>query len=83
MANSYLIEVKIFVANSNIESNCNEITFLNTGTNVANVNGVALQPNQSMIFRGHKCEVDMTNYYVNFTGAGANQLTVIRKLDNA
>ena len=76
----YYNEVKIFLTPSNIESNCNAITFINSGTNVAQVNGIYLQPNQSLELGGNYCEIDVTKYYCSFSGAGINQLTVIRKL---
>lgn len=77
---NYYNEVKIFLQASNIEANCNAITFVNTGTSVAQVNGIYLQPNQSLQLAGNECELDVTKYYCSFSGAGVNQLTVIRKL---
>lgn len=76
----YQYEVKTFVENNNIEANCNEIIFINTGTNVCNVNGIYLQPNQSITLSGNECEIDLTKYYCSFSGAGSSNLTVIRKL---
>lgn len=76
----YYNETKIFLQASNIESNCNAIVFINTGTTIAQVNGIFLQPNQSIAFNGNQCEIDVTKYYCSFSGAGTNQLTVIRKL---
>lgn len=80
MIQDYYNEVKIFLLPGNIEANCNGITFINTGTNAATVNGITLQPNQSLVLDGNRNEIDRTSYYCNFTGLGVNQLTVIRKL---
>jgi hypothetical protein len=80
MNQEYYNEVKIFLLPGNIEANCNGITFINTGTNACTVNGITLQPNQSLVLDGNRNEIDRTSYYCNFTGAGVNQLTVIRKL---
>lgn len=77
---TYQNEVKIFMVPSNIESNCGGITFINTGTNNAIVNGITLAPNQSLVLVGNENELDQTSYYCNFSGIGVNQLTVIRKL---
>jgi hypothetical protein len=82
MLTKYIIETKIFLVPSMIESNCNAITFINTGTNVCRVNGIFLQPSQSIQFNGNTCEIDVTQYYCNFVaGTGYNELTVVRKLN--
>jgi hypothetical protein len=82
MLTKYIIETKIFLLPSMIEANCNAITFINTGTNIAQVNGITLQPSQSIQFNGNSCEVDITQYYCNFlSGTGYNELSVIRKLN--
>jgi len=78
----YIIETKIFLVPSFIEANCNAITFINTGTNIAQINGINLQPSQSIQFNGNTCEIDVTNYYCNFvSGTGYNELTIVRKLN--
>ena len=76
----YYTEVKNYYDDSYMESNCNAITFLNVGTNTVNVNGIDLQQSQSFIVGGNRGEIDSTQYYVQFTGAGSNNLAVIRKL---
>ncbi len=77
----YHIEIQTYNEASVVESNCNDITFENKGSNPAMVNGYTLyygdrykptdpQPN----------EMDVTDYNVSFTGAGSSALVVTRKI---
>jgi hypothetical protein len=63
-----------------VTSNCNEITFINLGTNNVTINNtLTLQPTQSLSISGNACEVDVTNYNVNFNNSVGSNLIVIRK----
>ena len=76
----YTTEVKNLYANGRMPSNCNSITFLNLGTNIANVDGIPLQQNQSLAILGNYNEINTKAYDIFFTGVGTNNLAVIRKI---
>lgn len=78
--NEYTIELRAYQANGVIESNCNEIAFINLGTATATVNGVLpLTQNQSFSTSGNASEIDKTIYKVAF-GSGTKNLLVTRKV---
>ena len=78
----YYVETKVFYTTANIGSDCNEITFINSGTTALIVDNVPLQPNQSLRISGNRGEIDTTQYQVSFATPVnvGNQLIVIRKL---
>lgn len=76
----FYTEIKNFYSSSYLESDCNSISFVNIGTNPVVVNGLTLQQNQSLNIEGNFNEIDTTQYYISFSGAGTNNLAVIRKL---
>lgn len=70
-----------------VRSNCNSITFINTGSTVAQVNGINLQPpatigenGEQLVISGNEGEVDKSIYRISFAGTGDNILQVIRKV---
>lgn len=78
----YYVETKVYYTTANIGSQCNEITFINSGTTALVVADVPLQPNQSLRISGNRGEIDTTQYQLSFTTPinTGNQLIVIRKL---
>jgi hypothetical protein len=78
----YYVETKVFYTTANIGSECNEITFINSGTTALVVADVPLQPNQSLRISGNRGEIDTTQYQISFATPinVGNQLIVIRKL---
>lgn len=78
----YYIEVKDFYTSQKVSSDCNEITFINTGTTNLTVEGILLVPNQSLRIQGNIGEIDTTQYDIIFTTLTnvGNKLTIIRKL---
>jgi len=78
----YYVETKVFYTTANIGSDCNDITFINTGTTNVNIDAVILLPNQSLRITGNRGEIDTTQYNAVFATPvnTGNQLTVIRKL---
>ncbi len=76
----YNIVVEQYGSNYKLESNTNSIQFVNTGTSNCIVNRFTLLPNQSFTITGNENEIDTTQYYITFSGAGVNQVTVIKKL---
>lgn len=63
-----------------VESNCNSITFLNTGTNIMNVENVAFQPSQSISFNGNIGEITNQFFNLSFTDIGGiSEATIFAK----
>ena len=78
----FYIETKVFYTSQNIESDCNDITFINSGTTNFTIMDVELLPNQSLRISGNNGEIDTTIYILTFTTlvSTGNLCTVIRKL---
>jgi len=78
----YYIETKIIYQSQKIQSDCNDITFINQGTTNVNVADVLLLPNQSLRISGNRGELDSTQYTIVFATpiSTGNYLTILRKL---
>lgn len=63
-----------------VESNCNQITFVNRGANNALINGYPINAGEQISFEGQECEEDVTVYQVTFNGTGDKLIFAIRKL---
>lgn len=63
-----------------VESNCNQITFVNRGAANAQLNGYPLNAGEQVSFEGLECEQDTTIYQVTFTSSGEKLVFAIRKL---
>jgi hypothetical protein len=74
----YILDFQQFGSNNNIVSQCNAITFVNTGTTDAFVNKFLLVAGASLVIGGNEGEIDTTVYTFYFTG-GVGNLSVIRK----
>ncbi len=84
MQNKYVIEVIEISKNTDLESKCNAITFLNTGSNIVKINNVSLQPNGigSLSIQGNVGEIDSTVYKIDFgVNVTGNLIQVIKKND--
>ena len=75
----YITETKIFVANSQTDSNCNSIIFINSGSVNVTVDNVVLAPNQTLAIDGNKDEMNVKIYDFNFAAGSNPQLTVVFK----
>jgi hypothetical protein len=78
----FYVETKIFTTNNKILSDCNDITFYNTGSVNVIVNDLTLIPNQTLQISGNAGEIDTTQYTFTFPTPNdpANQITILRKL---
>jgi len=78
----FYIETKVFYTSTNIESDCNDITFINQGTTNFTLMDVLILPNQSLRITGNNGEIDTTQYTLTFDTliSTGNFCTVIRKL---
>jgi len=75
----YITETKIFTSNTQTDTNCNSVIFVNTGTSNVTIDGFTLTPNQSWNITGNKDEILVKVYSLNFSGSGVNQLTALFK----
>jgi hypothetical protein len=75
----YTTETKIISDNTTIDSNCNSITFYNTGTSNVFVDGIKITPGTSFSILGNFNEMNVKYYSVLFQAPGTNQLTAVYK----
>lgn len=75
----YITETKIFSSNNQTDSNCNSITFVNTGSDNVIVDNVLLTPNQTFAIDGNRDEMNVKVYNFNFVTNVNPSLTVIFK----
>jgi hypothetical protein len=76
----FIEEYQTYNTPAEIRSECNAITFINTGTSNVQINGINLTPGQQLISEGNEGEYNATRYRLSFTGAGTEICTVIRKV---
>lgn len=79
----FYTEFKNFYVAQKVSSQCNDITFLNLGSNPVTISdSITLQQNQSLQISGNAYELDTTEYDVKFSvySSPNNNLLVIRKL---
>ena len=63
-----------------VDSNCNSITFSNTGTGVIYIDKFPLSSNQTISITGNANEICVNKFKILFTvGASGQACTVIRK----
>lgn len=65
---------------SELRSECNSITVVNTGTATAIIDGLEVAPNAQYYSPGNENEINMTRYRLSFAGGGTEQVLVIRKI---
>lgn len=58
----------------------NGIVFTNRGTNTVFINGEPLATDQSLSNNGQEGECDLSQYRINFSGAGTNALYIRLKI---
>lgn len=63
-----------------IIADCNSLTVVNTGTATAVLNGLEIAPAAQYYAMGNESEFNNTRYRLSFTGAGTQQVLVIRKI---
>ena len=73
----------VFIAYNTAQSiptDCNSIIFINSGTTNAVIENVILAPSQSFVIDGNELEFTTVTLQINFTGAGQNNLIVVKKI---
>lgn len=73
-------ETQTYNAPSEIRSECNAITFVNTGGANVQINGINLTPGAQLVSQGNEGEMNVTRYRLSFSGVGNEICTVIRKI---
>lgn len=63
-----------------LRAECNSLTVINTGTATANIDGLEIAPNAQYYSPGNENEFNETRYRLSFSGAGTQQVLVIRKI---
>ncbi len=76
----FIEEYQTYNTPAEIRSECNAITFINTGTTNLQINGVNLIPGAQLISEGNEGEFNATRYRLSFTAGGNEICTVIRKI---
>jgi len=69
-----------YITPQSIPTNCNSIIFINLGTTTAIVESVTLAPSQSFSIDGNADEYMDAVIQINFSGAGNNNLVVVKKV---
>jgi hypothetical protein len=73
----------VFIAYNTAQSiptDCNSIIFINSGTTNAVIENVIVAPSQSFVIDGNELEYTTATLQINFTGAGQNNLIVVKKI---
>lgn len=63
-----------------LRADCNSLTVINTGTAIALIDGTPIVPNAQYYSPGNEDEFNVTRYRLSFSGAGTEQVIVIRKI---
>jgi len=63
-----------------ILADCNSLTVVNTGGATAVLNGLEIAPAAQYYAPGNESEFNSTRYRLSFTGAGTEQVLLIRKI---
>jgi hypothetical protein len=75
----YRTEFLQYTADDNIQSNCNSIAFINSGTVPVTIDKFVLAAGAALAIDGNENEQNVTTYRATFGGATNGVLTVIRK----
>lgn len=77
---NFIEEFQTYTSVSEVRTNCNSITVVNTGTAIAVLEGLEIAPGDQYISLGNEQEFNSTRYRLSFTGGGTEQVVVIRKI---
>jgi hypothetical protein len=76
---NYNVLFETYVNDGDIRSDCNEISFINKGSDSLLLNGFTLDPGQSLAISGNANEQDTSVYKVSFLTYSNPRLDVIKK----
>jgi hypothetical protein len=72
---------QLYNSPSELRSECNSITVINTGTATAIIDGLTIAPGAQYYAPGNENEINITRYRLSFTGAGTDHVLAMRKLN--
>jgi len=76
----YYEKFEIVNQTQEIQSDCNSLTIVNTGTATAVLNGLEILTGDQYVILGNEGEVNVSKYRLSFTGGGTEQVILIRKI---
>lgn len=76
----YYEDFQLYNQPQEVRSDCNSLTVINTGSTTAIINGVEIAPGDQYVILGNEREVNVTRYRLAFSGAGTEQVMVVRKI---
>lgn len=76
----YYEKFEIINQTQEIQSDCNSLTVVNTGSATAVINGLDIIPGAQYIILGNEGETNVSKYRLSFTGGGTEQVILIRKI---
>lgn len=81
MRQKYDISILQYDTTQYVHSNCNSITFINYGTSIAVINqAIQIANGQSFTIEGNENEECVEQFLLTFSGAGTNNVVIIRKM---
>jgi len=78
---TYRILVQSHTQTTKVISNCNAITFYNTGLVAAKINTIPLPAGESLSIEGNENEMDITDYNIDLGTATTGTIFVIKKVN--
>jgi hypothetical protein len=76
----YYEKFEIVNQTQEIQSDCNSLTIVNTGTATAVINGLEIAVGDQYVILGNEGEVNVSKYRLSFIGGGTEQVILIRKI---
>jgi hypothetical protein len=80
MDRKFRIELYQYQQTTSLQSNCNNITFINNGATTIQINNFNVVAGASLQIGGNENEIDTTIYQLNFQGATNGNVAVIKKI---
>ncbi len=80
MDRKFRIELYQYQQNTSLQSNCNNITFINNGATTIQINNFNIVAGGQLQIGGNENEIDTTTYQINFQGATNGNVAVIKKI---
>lgn len=80
MDRKFRIELYQYQQNTSLQSNCNNITFINNGATTIQINNFNIVAGGQLQIGGNADEIDTTTYQINFQGATNGNVAVIKKI---
>ena len=76
----YYEDFQLYNQPQEVRSDCNSLTVVNIGTAIAVINGLQILPTEQYIILGNENEYNVSRYRLAFSGAGTQEVIVIRKI---